>query len=246
MSNISIQKSLEFAKQLSPPRSPIALCHSLGIEVVSNKPIEKDGYLVCCDGLKLIFVSSGIQDFHRRKFVISHEIGHFLLHRDNLYGCSNILDMGLPSVNTTHQESEANQFASEYLMPENDLKRLIPSRSLTFTDIKQIATYFDVSVTFAAFKSVQLSNTEDEILVCYEGQKRKWYISADRTLFSEMIPMHCPINLLNVPLICDISGVWNSLYVGTVHQEIFRPFQNQKLVLLSGKRFNAQGRYYEL
>ena len=85
MDNIAFRESISFAQMIAKPRSPYELCKTLGIEIITDKPIHKDGYLVCQEGYKLIFVSSKIQNFDRRKFVISHEIGHFLLHRDNLY-----------------------------------------------------------------------------------------------------------------------------------------------------------------
>ena len=111
MNNTAFQEVLTFAQQVSNPHSPYGLCRVLGIEIISDKPMHKDGYLVCRDGCKLIFVNSLIHNPHRRKFIVSHEIGHFLLHRDNLYCCDNILEIGTSSINTSHQEYEANRFA---------------------------------------------------------------------------------------------------------------------------------------
>lgn len=85
MNNTAFQEALTFAQQVSNLHSPYCLCRVLGIEIISDKPLHKDGYLVCRDGCKLIFVNSLIHNPHRRKFIVSHEIGHFLLHRDNLY-----------------------------------------------------------------------------------------------------------------------------------------------------------------
>ena len=62
--------------------NPFALCERIGISTITDKPLQKDGYLVCSDGLKLIFVSSNIQNQHRREFVVAHEIGHFLMHQE--------------------------------------------------------------------------------------------------------------------------------------------------------------------
>lgn len=234
MSDILFQESLIFARQIS--NSPYDLCKALGIDIVSDKPMLNDGYLVCERGYKLIFVSSRIQNFHRRKFVVSHEIGHFFLHRAKLYSCANISEISFSVINTSKQENEANQFASEYLMPQEKLAHLLPPKHLHFSDISKIASFFDVSMTFAALKSVRLSKTEDEILICYDGQKLKWFASADPTLHIANIPAMCPVDLSNVPSISNISGIWDSLYEGNVHQEVFNPFENQRLVLLSGNR----------
>ena len=34
--------------------NPFALCERIGISTITDKPLQKDGYLVCSDGLKLI------------------------------------------------------------------------------------------------------------------------------------------------------------------------------------------------
>jgi len=92
-----------------------------GIRVVLDKPLNKDGYLVCAGGQKLIFVSSKITNEHRQSFIAAHEIGHFLLHSGQLYGCSNISETKALIINSCDQESEANAFASELLLPKESL-----------------------------------------------------------------------------------------------------------------------------
>ena len=138
MNNTAFQEALTFAQQVSKPHSPYDLCRVLGIEIISDKPMHKDGYLVCRDGCKLIFINSLIHNLHRRKFIVSHELGHFLLHRDSLYCCDNILEIGTSSINTSRQEYEANKFASEYLMPQEELISLLPSKPLQFSDISNV------------------------------------------------------------------------------------------------------------
>lgn len=131
-------------------------------------------------------------------------------------------------------------------MPQEELISLLPSKPLQFSDISKIASHFNVSMTSAALRSVKLSKSEDEILICYDGQRVKWFSSADRTLNLDDIPSHCPVDLSKVPLISDITGAWDSLYDGPVHQEIFQPFGSQKLVLLSGNRTSMEEAYCEL
>ena len=245
MNDAVFQETLSFARQLSSARSPYALCSALEIEVISDKQMHNDGYLVCEEGCKLIFVSANVQNTHRQKFIVSHEIGHFLLHQGQLYCCANISEGEISSINTSAQEREANRFASEFLLPQAQLASLIPSKSLHFSDISRIANYFDVSMTFSAIRAVQASNTEDEILICYDKQKLKWFASADRTLHFRDIPSNCPVDLSTALPTVDVVGIWDSLYEGTVHQEIFNPYANQRLVLLSGTRINAEEGYYE-
>lgn len=237
MNSVTIQQALKFSRLLSTTSSsPYGLCNTFGIEVIDNKPINKDGYLVCDRGCKLIFVSSNITNRHRKKFVISHELGHFLLHREKLYCCTNISEISISQINNNGQEYEANCFASEYLLPQEQLLGMLPRESIRFSDIFKIAAHFDVSVTMAALKATRLSNAEDEILLCYKGQQLKWFSSGDTGLCYNMLPQKCPIDLAKAPVEGDIGGVWDTLYEGIVHQEIFQPIKDQRLVLLSGTR----------
>lgn len=212
---------------------PYELCKMFGIEIISDKPIQQDGYLVCCDGMKLIFISSRIANPHRRKFIIAHEIGHFLMHRDGLFCCSNITDYGSAVVNSLAQENEANSFASEFLLPHEELKKMLPCEPVNFSTITEIADRFDVSVTHAAMQAVRSSNAENEVLLCYDGQKLKWYATANTGIRYSRIPKYCPVDIVTSSRITDISGAWNSMYSGSVHQEIFHTYANQHLVLLS-------------
>lgn len=237
MNSVTIRQALEFIGLLSTsPSNPYNLCNTFGIEVIDNEPINKDGYLVCDRGCKLIFVSSNITNRHRKKFIISHELGHFLLHREKLYCCTDISEIGISQINSNCQENEANYFASEYLLPQEQLLRMLPHESIRFSDIFKIAAHFDVSATMAAMKATRLSNAEDEILLCYKGQQLKWFSSGDTGLCYKMLPQKCPVDLTRAPLEVDIGGVWDTLYEGTVHQEVFNPFEDQRLVLLSGTR----------
>lgn len=247
MNKIDLLEKVLLAKTISPTRNPYALCKELEIEVIANRHLNKDGYLVCFGGCKLIFVNSTIANPHRRRFVISHELGHFFLHQDRLYSCANISEQTLTGtrLNTSMQEREANCFASEFLLPEQQLKEAIPSEDLTFNKIKNIAKAFDVSVTFAAIKSVQLSNTENEILLCYDKGALRWFTSGDKSLRPKSIPNTSPIDLSSAPIESSVSNIWDTLYQGTVRQEIFSPYGTQKLILLTGRRLNIEENWDE-
>ena len=226
MNNVSytVSSAIQFVQQLPLySADPYQLSKILGIDVVINRPTKRDGYLICESGCKLIIVSSNIRNQHRRKFIISHELGHFLMHRQQLYCCSHVSEVNCRTqINTAIQESEANAFASEFLAPYEKVKLLLPNQSLTLNDISEIAHGFDISMTFSAMKAVQCSKTENEILLCYHRGKLKWYVCPDGVLKYSDIPLYCPIDLSSARAISpNVSGVWNSMYEGRVHQECF-------------------------
>lgn len=235
----NITNAIDIISSFSDKRYPVDLehvCNELGIKVKRNKPLGKDGYLVCQNGKKIILVNGRITNRHRQNFIIAHELGHFLLHREQLYSCDHISEAINQNVNSQVQEREANTFASELLIPHAELVTHIPITPVTFSDIFHIADTFDVSVTHAAMQAVMASNAESEVLICYEGKKRKWFMSANRYTYPRMVPNYCPVNLVSSEPKTDISGAWTTLYHGSVRQEVFNPYGNQYLVLLSGNR----------
>jgi Zn-dependent peptidase ImmA (M78 family) len=107
MNKIVFQEKIDFARQLSStsfPTNPFSICRELGIDIIDNNLMKNDGYLIFIGGNKLIFVSSRINNRHRRKFIISHEIGHFLMHHDQLYCCSKIEEVSTTKINSSRQE----------------------------------------------------------------------------------------------------------------------------------------------
>lgn len=229
-----VSEALEFANNLLPTsNNPFDLSRFLDIEVITDKPMHNDGYLICEDGCKLIFVSSKISNYHRQKFIVSHELGHFFMHRNQLYCCEKITE-SISRINSTQQEREANSFASEYLLPQLQLSEALPNHSLHFYNISEIANRYDVSMTLAAMKAVQLSKTANEVLICYVGNRKKWFVSNNKSIYFNMIPSVCPVDLMTFPQEAYVTGAWESLFRGSVCQEIFHPIPNQSLVLLSG------------
>ena len=226
--------------------NPVILCEKLGIILITDKPLHKDGYFICYNSHKYIFISSNVKNRHRQGFVIAHEIGHFLMHQNCMYGCTNVSLASSLRMNTPIQEKEANDFATELLLPKEELATLIPNRSLTFSDIFAIASYFDVSVTHAAIKAIRLSNTEDEVLLCYNGQMLQWYVASNTYGLSRMIPAYCPVDLSKAAKSASVNGVWDALFEGSVSQEIFQPYGKQTLVLLSGTRNDYDEESYGL
>lgn len=242
-----IQSALEFVYSITGKKNRIdlyLLCKILGIIVIENHALDKDGYLICANGLKIIFVSSRITNTHRKRFVIAHEIGHFLMHREQLYCCNEIRMNQPPKINTSSQEMQANEFASELLLPTDELIANLPNKHISFALISNLARMYDVSVTMTAIKAVKNSNTEDEILLCYESNQLKWYATGNSSVRYCRIPARCPIELEYCSSISRVSGYWDDLFSGSVSQEIFKPYGKQYLVLLAGEEWNNSEDYF--
>ena len=237
MKSQKLMNTIEFVSGMSEnryPINPVLICEQLGIKIINNYPLEKDGYLICQNGKKVILINSNISNCHRQNFIAAHELGHFLLHRNQLYSCDHISATSNHNINSHTQEKEANEFASELLIPHKELVKHIPTRSILRSDILNIANEFDVSITHAAIQAVLSSNAENEILACYDQGKLKWYTTASRRIYPRMVPKYCPVDLDVAQQEVDITGAWDDLYQGSVHQENIYTYGRQHLILLSG------------
>lgn len=121
----------------------------LGITIV-YKELDKDhsGYLEKVDG-KWICVVNSLHHITRQRFTIAHELGHFLLHQNDQSTFDTeaqwvknraLMDFNGKDPEYEKHESEANQFASDLLMPADvfNVVRIIKSNI-------ELAEYFNVS-----------------------------------------------------------------------------------------------------
>lgn len=236
--NNNVIKNIALLKEICGQELEIGhVCDVLGIRVIDSYPLEKEGYLICMNGIKKILVSSKIKNKHKRKFILGHEVGHFMMHGKNLYSCECITEGAELTSNSSKQEAEANNFASELLLSSDMLREELPITHLNFSIIKDIASKHDISVTMTAIKAVQNSKTCDEMLICYENNELKWFTAGIPEIKRNQIPNICPAQGFEVGRKMAVNGYWDGLYEGTVYQELFSPCENQILVLLAGNQF---------
>jgi Zn-dependent peptidase ImmA (M78 family) len=138
-----------------------------------------DGKIILGRSKAIIKVNSGIQFEGRKRFVIAHEIGHLIMHRhlqiaddlssnfDMFSGIEETLKMGI-------QEVEANEFASELLMPQNAF--ISEARAKTFSPllIKNLVEKFKTSITATTFKYVD-ANLHPICIVYIENERVKYW-----------------------------------------------------------------------
>ncbi len=110
-----------------PPVPVEAVARKNGLQIRFQR-LESDlsGFLYCTVKQKVI----GVNSFHpkvRQRFTIAHELGHFLLHQNDILRVDRIvyarLRSTLSSQGSDPEEVEANLFAAEFLMPRNALAR---------------------------------------------------------------------------------------------------------------------------
>lgn len=114
---------------------PGRLCRDLGI-ILEYEPMGAakqacKGFFIRRLGISVITVNSELTDTFRR-IITAHELGHAVLHTD--IGERGFLDVGYFN-EADDCEKEANFFAAELLLPDNDV----------LDAIEESRTYFDIA-----------------------------------------------------------------------------------------------------
>ncbi|GAB5448201.1 ImmA/IrrE family metallo-endopeptidase [Gymnodinialimonas sp.] len=108
-------------------------------------------------------VNLGIKNSGRRRFTLAHEIGHFVLHRSLKmnFQCSREM---LEDFKTLGVEREANQFASQLLIPPNRVREY-DEKPWNLDTLKEISARFEVSLQAAGLRATQLSQKRRAFVV---------------------------------------------------------------------------------
>lgn len=128
----------------------------------------------------IITVSTAVMNPRRRRFGVSHEIGHLEMHRwDNFLILCTSQDINDQSPDSPGVaiELEANQFASALLLPGRFFAPLCKQEDPSLDHISQLADLFNVSLTATALRYT--SFCEEPIALVYsQSGYIKWFRSS--------------------------------------------------------------------
>ena len=126
------------------------ICDDLGIKLYWTKEQGVSGRLNRIENC--IYVNSADNNY-RKKFTIAHELGHYLLHKDD-----DILHR-YSGYSLDPKELEANHFAASLIMPEKDFCQ---AWEMFNYDITKVAVLFNVSRAAAAFRVDYITGSVNE------------------------------------------------------------------------------------
>lgn len=154
-----------------PVKNIFNLLESHGIIIYEIDEMEKfDGVSFITDrGFPVIIVNKKFSN-DRKRFTIAHELGHILLHNENNFPISSFRD----------KEKEANIFASEFLMPENDIKQSL--RMLKMSDLGDLKSYWLTSMSSIIRKAKDLGCID-------ENRYRFFMIEMSRSGYNKKEPI---------------------------------------------------------
>jgi Zn-dependent peptidase ImmA (M78 family) len=173
-----VEQLLTDAKVKAPPVPVDQLIRSQGVEITRKRFDDETSGLIYVD-VKTGHAVVGLNVSHsktRQRFTLAHELGHFLLHKQNEGGL-HVDDRDFfikfrdhhSSDGSDREEREANAFAAELLMPssflERDAKKLREGLSLSDeTAVRELASRYGVSLQALSFRLVNLGLIDAAIL----------------------------------------------------------------------------------
>ena len=121
-----------------------------------------------------IAYNKDIRSEGRKRFTIAHELGHFLLHRNEGpqggFSCGQ-QDLAIWDHDRNPQEAEANCFAAGILMPLDDFRAQVPAKaSIDMDSLSELARdRYGVSLTACILRWLEYTERRAMLVVSREG-----------------------------------------------------------------------------
>jgi len=142
-----------------------------------------DGRIVYGKKISTIYINAEIQYNGRKQFALAHELGHLLMHKGTLIhddmSSLNWFNDSEKQLKKGKQEYEANQFASEYLMPSDMFYKNARTKSFGPDLIRSLSDKFGASLTSVAFKCLDVDIHPVAMFHIFDGKVKYWKRSKD-------------------------------------------------------------------
>lgn len=154
------------------------IANYLGAYIKEEKLDGSEGRILMTESSAIITINSSIDYQPKKNFVLAHEIGHFRLHKniERIYSDTDrtLYDWYKHGI----QEKEANEFASELLMPHVHFKKFIGNEKLNIDLIRRASIHFGTSLTTTFLR--YMDHGKYPLMVIYmENEKIKWKKQSD-------------------------------------------------------------------
>lgn len=179
---IKLREEIGIADPSEIPLEDVVTAHG-GFVKYKNMGVI-DGRIVYGKKISTIYINSDIQYEGRKRFALAHELGHLLMHKGGLM--HDDTKSSLSWFNDTEkqlkkgkQEFEANQFASEYLMPSDLFYEEAKQKPFSSDLIRSLSERFGASFTSVAFKCFDVDIYPVAMFHIFDGKVRYWKRSKD-------------------------------------------------------------------
>lgn len=150
-------------------------------EVIAADINRFEGGLFALDEQRwALLYNEKISSTGRVRFTQAHELGHYLLHRrkQQSFECSQA-DMVHWGPDLKAMEAEADEFASNLLMPWKQFRESTPSADVDFDALSDASAKFGVSLTAVALRWIR-ATLESAVLILSRDGFIDWAVSSDR------------------------------------------------------------------
>lgn len=130
--------------------SAISLFHDIKV-VYGPMDQTQSGELFCKDGTWIIKINNK-HNKKRQRFTLAHELGHYILHKEKNTGFKDAIFFRNEVLDS--MEYSANEFASQLLMPEVNIKKCIETDGIR--NVGQLAEIFGVSAAAMKYRVLSL------------------------------------------------------------------------------------------
>ena len=144
-----------------------------GATLIQKSMKKADGRIVMTPSRNIITINSDIQYEGKRRFTLAHELGHLEMHRDKLLQHSDT-DATLQYFKSGNQETEANEFASELLMPRKQFIEECQDKPFSPNLLRELAIKFKTSITSVTYKYFELGPHPICLFYCYNNKVKYW------------------------------------------------------------------------
>jgi len=190
--NVHIRRAASIAKKLLSDIGlnevtdlPMKLLISGLGGILIEEPLKgSDGRIIQGKKKAIIKVNSNIKYEARKRFAIAHEIGHLLMHKDIAVHNENTNTLSwfndaMKKYKSGIQELEANQFATELLMPSDLFNKEARGKQFSPQLLQYLSKRFNTSITSTAFRYMQFHLHPICIVFISNGVVSYWKKSED-------------------------------------------------------------------
>lgn len=142
--------------------------------IVKELPLENcDGRMVMKNRKSIVSLNSKIEFPQKKRFVLAHELAHIILHGGKEATFSDDYAT-LEAYKHGPQEIEANEFASELLMPEPLFKEACFKKKFSPDLLRELSDKFNTSITSTAYRFRELGNHPICLFFSKDGKIEYW------------------------------------------------------------------------
>jgi len=148
---------------------------------------DADGRIIFKGNNTIITINADIAYAPKKRFVMAHELGHLLLHKNvvPVFNCTEAAFMQWYEQSSF--ETQANEFAAELLMPQNlFIEQARKIKKFDFNTILTLAKYFQTSVTSTIIKFISASTYPMAVVYSTNG-KINWQAFTNDFIFKRFI-----------------------------------------------------------